>query len=541
MNDRLLEIRGLEIATLTRKTEQDNRILKGIDLDLQRGEVLGLIGESGAGKSTLGLAALGYIKRGLVHSAGRINIEGRELNLDDERQLQRLRGRKISYVAQSAAASFNPAHKLLTQVVEVAQIHGHIPPAQAVRRAIKLFARMGLPDPDQFGERYPHEVSGGQLQRAMTAMALVGQPDLIVFDEPTTALDVTTQIDVLAIIKEVIDEMRTAALYISHEPAVVSQIADRIKVMRHGEEVEEQPTQSLLSNPRQAYTRELLAVRHDTDMDVRQTKVQPILRVNNVAAAYGSSEILSDVSIELSREANLAIVGESGSGKSTLARVITGLLPPKRGEVTYQGDPLSPALKDRSKLSLKSIQMIYQLPDVAMNPRQTVLDIISRPAYLLGNYSAAEAVEWAQELLRLVELDLSLANKYPGQLSGGQKQRVCIARALAVNPEVIICDEITSALDPLVAEGILKLLLATQEKLGVSYIFITHDISLVRAIADDVVVMRHGRVVEQGTKQAIFTPPFDDYTHLLISSTPVTRAGWLEGVIKERRIEAAGH
>jgi peptide/nickel transport system ATP-binding protein len=541
MNDRLLEIRDLEIAPLAREPGEDNRILKGINLDLNRGEVLGLIGESGAGKSTLGLASMGYIKRGLMHTAGQISIDGRELALDDTRQLQRLRGRKISYVAQSAAAYFNPAHKLLSQVVEVAQIHGHISSAQAISRAIALFDRMGLPDPGQFGERYPHEVSGGQLQRAMTAMALVGQPDLIVFDEPTTALDVTTQIEVLAIIKEVIDEFRTSALYISHDLAVVSQIADRIKVLRYGAEVEEQPTQSLLSNPQQAYTRELLAVRLDTDLDTRRTDIQPLLCVNNVAAAYGSAEVLTDVSIELKRGTNLAIVGESGSGKSTLARVITGLLPPRRGEVTYKGDPLTPALKDRSKLSLKSIQMIYQTPDVAMNPRQTVLDIISRPAYLLGNYSADESVERAQELLGLVELDLSLGNKFPGQLSGGQKQRVCIARALAVDPEVIICDEITSALDPLVTQGILRLLLTTQEKLGVSYIFITHDISLVRAIADDVVVMRHGRVVEQGTKQAIFTPPFDDYTHLLISSTPVTKAGWLESVIKERRIEAAGH
>jgi peptide/nickel transport system ATP-binding protein len=545
VNGQLLEIRGLEIAPLARQkgkeTGADKRILKGIDLDLMRGEVLGLIGESGAGKSTLGLASMGYVKRGLVHTAGRISIDGSELALDDTRQLQALRGRKVSYVAQSAAASFNPAHKLLSQVVEVAQIHGHIPSAQVVRRAIELFDRMGLPDPGQFGERYPHEVSGGQLQRAMTAMALVGQPDLIVFDEPTTALDVTTQIDVLAIIKEVIDEMHTAALYISHDLAVVSQIADRIKVLRNGEEIEEQPTQSLLSNPRQAYTRELLAVRHNTDLEQRQTKIEPLLRVDKVTAAYGTTEILTDVSIVLHRGANLAIVGESGSGKSTLARVITGLLPPKRGEVTYQGDSLMPALKDRSKLSLKSIQMIYQLPDVAMNPRQKVLDIISRPAYLLGNYSADEAVEWARELLGLVELDPSLGNKFPGQLSGGQKQRVCIARALAVNPEVIICDEITSALDPLVAQGILKLLQATQVKLGVSYIFITHDISLVRAIADEVVVMRHGRVVEQGTKQTIFTPPFEDYTHLLISSTPVTEAGWLESVIRERRIEAAGH
>jgi peptide/nickel transport system ATP-binding protein len=541
MSQPLLEIRDLQITPLTSVSGEDNRILKGIDLNLNRGEVLGLIGESGAGKSTLGLAAMGYVKRGLKHSSGWISFEGQELQLDDIQQLQRLRGRRISYVAQSAAASFNPAHKLLKQVVEVAQIHGHIPSGKAVSRAIELFERMGLPDPGIFGERYPHEVSGGQLQRAMTAMALVGGPDLIVFDEPTTALDVTTQIDVLAIIKEVIAEMNTAALYISHDLAVVSQIADRIKVLRHGEEIEEQATRSLMNNPQQSYTRELLAVRHSSDAEQRETAAQPILSVKNVSAAYGKTDVLANISIELKRGTSLAIVGESGSGKSTLARVITGLLPPKHGEVIYQGHALSPALKHRSQDSLKSIQMIYQTPDVAMNPRQSVLDIISRPAFLLGHYSADDALKRARELLDLVELDQSLGNKFPGQLSGGQKQRVCIARALAVNPEVIICDEITSALDPLVAQGILKLLLDTQGEMGVSYVFITHDIGLVRAIADDVVVMRHGQVVEQGTKEAIFKPPFDDYTHLLISSTPVTEAGWLEKIIKERRIEAAGH
>ena len=545
MSEHLLEIRNLQIVPVVPAESSvsgiDNRILKDINLNLNRGEVLGLIGESGAGKSTLGLASMGYIKRGLKQSAGHISFENQQLLLDDIQQLQRLRGRKISYVAQSAAASFNPAHKLLSQVVEVAQIHGHITPGKAVTRAIELFERMGLPDPAQFGERYPHEVSGGQLQRAMTAMALVGEPDLIVFDEPTTALDVTTQIDVLAIIKEVITEMQTAALYISHDLAVVSQIADRIKVLRHGEEIEEQPTRLLMDSPQQVYTRELLSIRHSNNLEQRKDTRKSILNVKNVSAAYGKTEVLTDIGIDLKHETSLAIVGESGSGKSTLARVITGLLPPTQGEVIYQGAPLSSALKDRSQQSLKSIQMIYQLPDVAMNPRQTILDIISRPAFLLGNYSKHEAGERARELLGLVELDQSLGNKFPGQLSGGQKQRVCIARALAVNPDVIICDEITSALDPLVAHGILSLLLDTQEKFGVSYIFITHDIGLVRAIADDVVVMRHGRVVEQASKQDIFKPPYHDYTHLLISSTPDTEAGWLENVISERRIEAAGH
>ena len=537
----LLQIRNLGIAAQARHGLLSVDILKGIDVDLARGQVLGLIGESGAGKSTLGLAALGYLRRGLTRVTGNITFDSKLLNLDDVTGLQAMRGRLVCYVAQSAAAAFNPAHKLLSQVIEVAQIHGNVGDTTARKRALELFERMGLPDPEQFGNRYPHEVSGGQLQRAMTAMALVGQPDLIVFDEPTTALDVTTQIDVLAIIKDVIEEFGTAAIYVSHDLAVVAQIADRIKVLRHGVEIEEQPTRDLLDHPREPYTRELLAVRHEISVKPRPVEGEPILVVDNVSAAYGSSRILDGISIELRRGANLAIVGESGSGKSTLARVITGLLPPVTGQVRHYGRPLPAALRQRSRSIRKNIQLIYQMPDIAMNPRQRVFDIVGRAAFRLAGLSKREAYTRTRELLDMVELNVSLGESFPGQLSGGQKQRVCIARALAADPEIIICDEITSALDPLVAEGIMELLARTQDAVGVSYIFITHDIGLVRSVADDVVVMREGRVVEQGPRVDLFAPPHDDYTHLLISSTPVTAPGWLEQVVAARRIEAAGH
>ena len=537
----LLQIRNLGIAAQARHGLLSVDILKGIDVDLARGQVLGLIGESGAGKSTLGLAALGYLRRGLTRVTGNITFDSKLLNLDDVTGLQAMRGRLVCYVAQSAAAAFNPAHKLLSQVIEVAQIHGNVGDTTARKRALELFERMGLPDPEQFGNRYPHEVSGGQLQRAMTAMALVGQPDLIVFDEPTTALDVTTQIDVLAIIKDVIEEFGTAAIYVSHDLAVVAQIADRIKVLRHGVEIEEQPTRDLLDHPREPYTRELLAVRHEISVKLRPVEGEPILVVDNVSAAYGSSRILDGISIELRRGANLAIVGESGSGKSTLARVITGLLPPVTGQVRHYGRPLPAALRQRSRSIRKNIQLIYQMPDIAMNPRQRVFDIVGRAAFRLAGLSKREAYTRTRELLDMVELNVSLGESFPGQLSGGQKQRVCIARALAADPEIIICDEITSALDPLVAEGIMELLARTQDAVGVSYIFITHDIGLVRSVADDVVVMREGRVVEQGPRVDLFAPPHDDYTHLLISSTPVTAPGWLEQVVAARRIEAAGH
>lgn len=541
MNTPLLDIRGLRISTEPARDKTPQDILKGVDLTVHRGEVVGLIGESGAGKSTLGLAAMGYARRGLVLSGGEIFLDGQELRSAGDDGLRLLRGRKTSYVAQSAAAAFNPAHKLLQQVLEVTRIHHDLNISDVRSKAIELFRRMGLPDPENFGDRYPHEVSGGQLQRAMTAMALIGEPDLIVFDEPTTALDVTTQIDVLAIIKNVIHDLKTAAIYITHDIAVVAQISDRIKVLRHGEEIEEQPTHALLRNPAQPYTKELLKARDRQEHVPSANHPEPILSVRGVTAGYGNATILHDVSVNLRQGSNLAIVGESGSGKSTLARLIMGLLQPSEGSVEYKGVALSSGLAGRSEDQRRNLQMIYQLPDVAMNPRQSIGEIIGRAARVFLGLSKAASLSRAAELLGMVDLSPELIERYPAQLSGGQKQRVCIARALAADPELIICDEVTSALDPLVADGILDLLMRLQEQLGVSYIFITHDMGMVRAIADDVVVMQHGRISEQGRKEAVFSPPFADYTHLLISSTPEISEGWLERAISERQMAAAGH
>lgn len=540
MTTPLLDIRGLKISTEPARDSAQEDILKGVDLIVHRGEVVGLIGESGAGKSTLGLAAMGYARRGLVLSGGEIFLDGLELRSAGDDGLRLLRGRKTSYVAQSAAAAFNPAHKLLQQVLEVTRIHHDLTITDVQAKAIDLFRRMKLPDPDKFGDRYPHEVSGGQLQRAMTAMALIGEPDLIVFDEPTTALDVTTQIDVLAIIKDVIRDLKTAAIYITHDIAVVAQISDRIKVLRHGQEIEEQPTHALLNTPSHPYTKMLLKARNRQQHVPVAEDPQPILSVRGVTAGYGQATILHDVSVNLRQGSNLAIVGESGSGKSTLARLIMGLLQPTKGSVEFNGAALSPGLGGRSDDQRRNLQMIYQLPDVAMNPRQSIGEIIGRAAQVFLGLSRTDSRARAAELLELVDLEPALIDRYPAQVSGGQKQRVCIARALAADPELIICDEVTSALDPLVADGILDLLMRLQEKLGVSYIFITHDMGMVRAIADDVVVMQHGRISEQGRKDAVFSPPFADYTHLLISSTPEISEGWLERAISERKMAAGG-
>ena len=395
MTDTLLQMKSLRVESVVDPNDATARpvdILKGIDLSVERGQVLGLIGESGAGKSTIGLAAMGYARRGLRLSGGEIWLDGTELRQASDEVLRDIRGQKVAYVAQSAAAAFNPAHRLLPQILEVTNIHRHMDTEMARITAIKLFAQMGLPEPELFGSRYPHEVSGGQLQRAMTAMALAGKPDLLIFDEPTTALDVTTQIEVLAIIKEAILKFGSAALYITHDLGVVAQVADRIKVLRHGEEVEEQETAALLSNPRENYTRDLLDVRQAVTPQPTDSETPPILEIRDVDAAYGNVQVLWDVSVSLRKGTSLAIVGESGSGKSTLARVIMGLLPPAKGTVSYHGDLMSPALSGRSEISRKAIQLIYQSPDVAMNPRQSIGELIGRPAQIFLGLSKTESL-----------------------------------------------------------------------------------------------------------------------------------------------------
>jgi peptide/nickel transport system ATP-binding protein len=540
----LLEMKGLKIDGWSEDQETWLPIVRGVDVQLKRGEVLGLIGESGAGKSTIGLAALGYARYGCRISGGQILLGGRDIRAFSTQELLELRGRRVAYVAQSAAAAFNPAQTLMSQIVEAPVRHGVMSRRDAVAKTIRLFEVLGLPQPRSFGERYPHQVSGGQLQRAMTVMALSCNPDIVVFDEPTTALDVTTQVDVLAAIKRAIREEDTAALYITHDLAVVAQVADRIMVLRYGEAVEVGETAQILHRPQQQYTRELVNVRRVGGGEPPREIEAPVLEVDRVSASYTRSRdflVLQDVSTRVRPGETLAVVGESGSGKSTLARVITGLLPPLRGAIRFEGKLLGPALKDRSKEELRQLQMIYQMPDVALNPRQKVGEIIGRPLQFYFGLGARERQERVAELLRQIELPPEFADRYPAELSGGQKQRVCIARALAAEPKLIICDEVTSALDQLVADEILKLLLRIQNETRVAYLFITHDLATVKAIAHAIVVMYQGRVVEQGPKQEVLSPPHDDYTDLLLKSVPEMEVGWLENVLATRRMAAAGH
>lgn len=537
--DVLLHMHGLRIEG--RSDEIWHEIVHGIDVTLRRGEVLGLIGESGAGKSTIGLAAMGFARDGCRISGGSIMFDDVDLAKASDDSLRQLRGSRIAYVAQSAAAAFNPAHKLIDQYCEAPVQHGIMPRAEAESDAIDLYGRLQLPEPESIGFRYPHQVSGGQLQRAMTAMAMACRPDLIIFDEPTTALDVTTQIEVLSAIRDIVRQFNTAAIYITHDLAVVSQMADRIMVLRHGNLIEEGDTRGMIEDPQKEYTRDLLAVRTFRKETVDEPNGEtPLLRMQNVSASYGKSPVLFDVSMDIHRKRTVAVVGESGSGKSTAARVITGLLPPSEGQVFYDGQPLAPNHRKRSKDEKRRLQMIYQMPDTAINPRQRVRSIIGRPLEFYLGMRGADRDARVRQLLEMIELDPDeFIDRYPGELSGGQKQRICIARALAAEPELIICDEVTSALDQLVAEEILKLLQRLQDELGLAYMFITHDLATVRAVADEIVVMLQGEVVEQGLKADVLSPPHHEYTELLLSSVPEMDPDWLDNLLGERLEQSA--
>ena len=526
----LLEMKDIQIDGFA-----DNRwhkIIKGMNLKLNKGEVLGLIGESGAGKSTMGKAAMGYTQPGCKLVGGSISFDGIDLINISDQEKRNIWSTKIAYVAQSAAASFNPAHKLIFQTIEAAKKSKINNEEFLIKDAIQLYKKLQLPDSETIGYRYPHQVSGGQLQRIMTAMAISPRPELIIFDEPTTALDVTTQVEVLAAIRDIVDEFNTAAIYITHDLAVVAQMADRIKVLQYGEEVEEAETRNMLSNPKEKYTKSLWSVRSLTKPE--EKSLDTILSLENVNASYGKSKVLFNVSVKIPKGKTVAIVGESGSGKTTLAKVITGLLPQTDGNINYNGKTLPSRLEKRTKEQLRKIQMIFQMPDTAINPRQTVEEIIGRPIEFYHGLKKDERKSRVIELLKMIELDENYLYRFPLELSGGQKQRVCIARALAANPELIICDEVTSALDQIVQEEILKLLQKLQKELGVTYIFITHDIATVKAISDQIVVMYQGKVVEQGMKSEILNPPFPEYTNLLLSSVPEMDPNWLTDLLNKR-------
>ncbi|MBE9475806.1 MAG: ABC transporter ATP-binding protein [Proteobacteria bacterium] len=547
----LLEVKDLRIEA-PKKDEPAVKIVKGVSFNVKAGEVVALIGESGSGKTTISLGALAYTKPGLEFSGGEILLKGEDVLTMEPLDVRGLRGNRVAYLAQSAAATFNPALTINEQVTESAVLHGVMTQDEANTRATELYHALELPDPERIGFRYPHQVSGGQLQRLMAAMALVGRPDLLVLDEPTTALDVTTQIEVLKAFKKVIKEEGSAAIYVTHDLAVVAQIADHIVVLYAGEVQEQGSVDQIINNPQHPYTKRLMAAAHagpkpgmgdrlsgDHHKDIAN------IEVKNMTAGYGeivdgkpAITVLRDINMSVKNGHVVGVIGESGCGKSTLARVIAGLLPPAQGDIILDGNILKGSYKQRSKKELQRVQFVYQMADTALNPKQLISEILGRPVEMFQNLRGQEKRAKVAELLRLVELPAEFENRYATELSGGQKQRINLARSLAALPEIMLCDEVTSALDSIVASNVVKLLKRLRDLTGVSFMFITHDLSTVAAFADEIVVLYAGRIVEQGPADEVLAPPFHPYTRLLISSVPEMRIDWLEETMKKREMTA---
>ncbi|MCP4044979.1 MAG: dipeptide ABC transporter ATP-binding protein [Gammaproteobacteria bacterium] len=525
-------------------------IVKGVSFNVKAGQVVALIGESGSGKSTISMATMAYCRPGLEFPGGEVRLHGKDVLAMDPQDQRGLRGNNVAYLAQSAAATFNPAITIGEQVTEAAVLHGTLTQEEADKRAVALYHALELPDPDRLGRRYPHQVSGGQLQRLMAAMALVSGPDLLVLDEPTTALDVTTQIEVLKAFKKVIQEEGSAAIYVTHDLAVVAQVADHIVVLYSGEIQEQGPTEQIINNPTHAYTKRLMAAVKPTptagmgDMvDDQYDRDVPNIEVKNITAGYGgivngkpAITVLRDIDVKIKNSHVVGVIGESGCGKSTLARVMAGLLPAAKGEVILDGKKLEADLKHRSKDELQKVQFVYQMADTALNPRQLIGDILGRPIEFYRGLKGKQRREEVANLLRMVELPVEFESRYPSELSGGQKQRVNLARALAANPEIMLCDEVTSALDSIVSSNVIKLLQKLRDQTGVSFVFISHDLSTVGSFADEIVVLYAGRVVEQGPVDEVLAPPYHPYTRLLISSVPELRVGWLEDTMQKREM-----
>ncbi|MDP6079596.1 MAG: ABC transporter ATP-binding protein [Arenicellales bacterium] len=537
------EPKALTISNLTVEAQSQGAwspIVRDVSFSLKRGEVLGVVGESGAGKSTVGFSTLGFVADGCRIASGSVIVDGTDLATASEAVCRQMRGTKVAYVAQSAATAFNPAYRLIDQQIEIMVGRGLLSQQEARREAVSIYSRLGLPSPQTIGERYPHQLSGGQLQRAMIAMAIAARPALIVFDEPTTALDVTTQIGVLKLIREVITEHDAAALYISHDLAVVAQMAHRIMVMREGNVVEEGDTRQIMGAPRHEYTRSLWSIRnlrkqHKPPL-AEDTTQRPVLKLNDVSAQYGPVMAVDKARFEVGAGQVVAVVGESGSGKSTLARVVAGLKNTCHGAIISDSGELPDDYRRRSMKQKREFQIIYQFADTALNPRHTVRRILEAPLKLYFQMSRRARVERMTELMTLVNLDPGIyLGRRPGELSGGQMQRVAIARALAADPKLIICDEITSSLDQLIAAEIIALLSRLQREKHLSYIFITHDLGVVSAVADRVVVMQNGIIEETGNCETVLNAPTRDYTRRLLAAVPQMDPGWLTATLAQRR------
>lgn len=528
----LLQIEGL---TVDLPPDADRlHAVENVSLHLDRNEILCIVGESGSGKSVMSRAVLGLFASSQVRvSAGRILFDGEDLLGASLAHIRALRGKRIAMIFQEPTTSLNPVMKIGQQILEVIEVHADGDPNGRRQRVLDILDAVNLPDPHRIFNAYPYQLSGGQQQRAMIAMALVLEPDVLIADEPTTALDVTTQAQILALIRDIQRKRRMGVLFITHDFGVVADIADRIVVMQHGKVVEQGTVSEILTAPKASYTQALLAAVPSLTLavPVRNFESAPeVLRVNRVEKTYGSTgwlpgsrsrivHALNVVTLSIRRGETLGIVGESGSGKSTLARCVTRLVDPDAGEV-FVGDVNIVALGQRAlRLTRQRMQMVFQDPYGSLNPRRTVGKLIAEGLIVHG---AAPDVALARacELMELVGLDRRAADRFPHEFSGGQRQRIGLARALALDPDILVLDEPVSALDVLVQEQVLRLLADIRIRLGLTVMFITHDLRVARQVCDRIAVMRYGEIVESGTIAKVFSDPSHPYTRELLAAVP---------------------
>ncbi len=504
-----------------------------VSLAVNRNEILCVVGESGSGKSVMVKAILGLLPAPHVRvTAGSIQFANRDLLKSSEEDLRDVRGKNISMIFQEPMVALNPLMRVGKQIDEIFQIHTDINPNERRQCVIDLFADVHLPEPERIVASYPHELSGGQRQRVMIAMALALEPTLIIADEPTTALDVTTEAQILKLLKELQEKHGTAVLFITHDFGVVAEIADRVVVMRYGKLIEFGKTGDVLRVPREDYTKALVAAvpslipRHK----VSEQTPKPVLELRTLQKTYGGrAEIFGakvrevkavrEVSLDVPKGRSLALVGESGSGKSTLARCVVGLEKPDGGEILLDGENIAGLSRKQMRPYRHLVQMVFQDPFASLNPRHRVGDIIALGPRLRG-VSNVDAIDKARELLGLVGLQPDAVDRYPHEFSGGQRQRIGIARALAVEPKLILADEPVSALDVSVQKQVLELLDDLRQSLHLSLLFITHDLRVAAHVCDDVAVMRQGEIVERGSTADIFANPTHEYTQQLLDSVP---------------------
>ena len=604
MSDCLVDVNDLTIGYYTQRKKLVH-VLMGVNLQIKPGETLGLVGESGCGKSTLGQAMMGYLRSGSQVLGGSVFFGEHNVFSLNSKQLESIRGRQIALIPQNAGDSLTPTLRVGKQILEAIELNANLSDSEAKDRMIELLGQVRLPHPEVMGERYPHELSGGQQQRAVIAMALAAEPEMLILDEPTTGLDVTTQAHILNLLRDIVSEMGTAMMYISHDLGVIARVSDRVALMYAGEIIEDTDVVEMFRMPAHPYARGLLesiprlslsgipnsmpgqppipgtepgcsfAPRCKFTSDIcisEQPELEAIqgtehhvrchnweqvlatdfsqeleqvfrtisraahdesaIELSEVAITYYRPGItdrfrseseppatVSDITLSVKRGETLALVGESGSGKTTIVRTLAGLLPAKDGTIKFEDFDLSVEVDKRPREICKDIQLIFQNPDASLNPRQNVAEILDQPLKLyFPKMNRDERRDRQIELLERVRLDGRYRLRYPGQMSGGEKQRVAIARAFAADPEVVLCDEVTSALDVSVQAAVLDLLADLQQERHTTYIFIAHDLAVVKAIADRVAVLYQGRLCELGTVDEIYSPPFHPYTETLLGA-----------------------